>query len=70
MNWRETREAELRRLRESNPVKLLALYRNLTGLGVDSPLPHGVTIRGMIAELLDDEERRTHFVVQRNEMTK
>ena len=50
--------AELRDLRASDPVKLLAMYRHLAGLGVDNQLPRGVSFMSMIDALLDDEGKR------------
>ena len=57
-DWRQIRRAELVELRSADPVKLLALYRGLKGLGVDSRLPPGVSFTSMIDALLDEEARR------------
>jgi hypothetical protein len=69
MSWRDKREAELRQLRQSDPVRLLAMYRNLAGLSVDTQLPHGVSITGMITALLDAEERQRQVDPLHDEMT-
>jgi hypothetical protein len=67
MNWREMRAAELRELRQCDPIKLLAMYRNLVGLGVDSQLPQGVSFTAMIEALLDDEDSSGNLASKANE---
>jgi hypothetical protein len=52
----EIRRAELRALRRTDPVLLLALYRRAARLDPDAAIPPGQTFATMITAVLDAEE--------------
>jgi hypothetical protein len=54
----ESRRAELYAMKATDPIELLALYRHMTGLGVDSQLPHHVSFNMMIDAILEHEQRQ------------
>jgi hypothetical protein len=55
---RELRQAELRALRQSDPVALLSIYLQSANLDQLAQRPGGVSFKEMIAAILDREERR------------
>ena len=52
---REERAEELTRLRQSNPARLITLYRAATDTPLLDNLPRGLGFTGMIAAILDSE---------------
>jgi hypothetical protein len=52
---REERAEELTRLRQSNPARLIRLYRSATNTPLLANLPRGLGFTGMIAAILDSE---------------
>jgi hypothetical protein len=55
VDLRDHRRRELHRLRESDPAQLIAMYRQLTALAEDRPLPLGSTFVSIVEAVLDDE---------------
>ena len=53
---RERRKAELRELRTTDPVKLIALYRNANVVELRE-LPAGTSFAAMIEAILNHEEQ-------------
>src|SRR5215471_1439339 len=45
MNWREIRRAELRALRKSDPIAIIARFQRYSGLPVGPELPHDISFR-------------------------
>ena len=55
MGWRESRRAELRALRRSDPAALIARFQRATGLAVGRELPPEISFRQMIEAILEHE---------------
>ena len=55
---RELRQAELRALRQSDPIALLSIYQQIANLDQLAQRPGGVSFKEMIAAILDREEDR------------
>jgi len=54
----DSRRADLYAMKATDPIKLLALYRHIKGLGVDSQLPPHVSFNTMIDAILQHEQRQ------------
>ena len=54
--WSETRRADLRALRWTDPARLLALYRGAVKLDLYAAIPPGQTFPTMIEAIVDHEE--------------
>ena len=52
---RELRRAQLRELRQTDPARLIALYRRANSLDDLTSLPPGVTFASMIEAVIDYE---------------
>ena len=55
--WRIRRRAELRAISNSEPERLIALYRFVTGMVVCSEPPRCTPFTTMIETVLDNEDR-------------
>jgi len=55
VDLRDRRRSELHRLRDSDPARLITMYRHVAALGGDGPLPVGATFVSMVETILDDE---------------
>ena len=58
MERRETRLKELRELKRTNPLRLIALFTQVTGVEVVGELPYGYGFERIIRDILEHEERR------------
>src|SRR2546423_286851 len=62
LSWRENRLSELNGLRTADPARLILMYRDVAGLGVDNQLPRHASFMSMIDAIVDSEEQALQSV--------
>ena len=58
--WHDYRLSELVGLKNTDPARLISMYRNVAGLTVDGQLPHDASFMRIIETILHDEEEKRH----------